>query len=281
MSEPTEPSLEETFAGALFPEADAAQVLTPTSGEVERALETAGDGLVGQVGAPGSGPRFDDDTSQLPPEACWTLQELITAPHVREESRKYWAALLHHEDILRSRLSELGLLLEINRDRGYAFTRQAVDPSTYSRTLLRARTLSLAASALALYLYNQYLDASQDPVVESDDMIEHMLSYKPATDTDEARFTERTRKAIQSLADAHVIRPIPGTSRYLIYGVITSLLSAERVTALRGRYQAIADGTAGDSMSEDPSDDAAAGDTDETKTDASADFAAEEEGLDD
>jgi hypothetical protein len=260
MSEAVQPSFEDVFGEAFLSDGEVAPSGL-TSADLEEALATADDRHVGQVTAPGFGPRFDGDTSQLPPEACWTLQELITAPHVREESRKYWSALLQHEDILRSRLSELGLILEINREHGYAFTRQASDPNAYSRTLLRARTLTLGASALALYLYNQYLIAPEDPVVETSDMIDHLLSYKPPHDTDEARFTERARKAIQSLADLHVIKPIPGTERYLIYGVITSLVSAERLAALDARYRAIASGTAveddpletsGDSVPDDP-----------------------------
>ena len=261
-----QPSFEDVFGEALLPDEEVAPSGL-TSADLEEALTSADDRHVGQVTVPGCGPRFDGDTSQLPSEACWTLQELITAPHVREESRKYWSVLLQDEDILRSRLSELGLILEINREYGYAFTRQASDPSSYSRTLLRARTLTLAASALALYLYNQYLIAPEDPVVETSDMIDHLLSYKPPDDTDEARFTERARKAIQSLADLHVIKPIPGTERYLIYGVITSLLSAERLAALEARYRAIASGaateddlleTSSDSIPEDGPDEAQA-----------------------
>lgn len=266
MSDAAQPLFEDVFGEAFLSDEEVAPSRL-TSADLEEALATADDRHVGQVTARGFGPRFDGDTSQLPPEACWTLQELITAPHVREESRRYWSVLLQHEGILRSRLSELGLILEINREHGYAFTRQASDPSAYSRTLLRARTLTLAASALALYLYNQYLMAPEDPVVETSDMIDHLLSYKPPDDTDEARFTERTRKAIQSLADLHVIKPIPGTERYLIYGVITSLLSAERLAALDARYRAIASGTAveddpletsGGGVSEDDTDQAEA-----------------------
>lgn len=242
MSEAAQPSFEAVFGNDLLSDGVAPSALT--SADLEEALATADDRHVGQITAPGCAPRFDGDTSQLAPEACWTLQELITAPHVREESRKYWSVVLQHEDVLRSRLSELGLILEINREHGYAFTRQASEPSAYSRTLLRARTLTLAASALALYLYNQYLIAPEDPVVETSDMIDHLLSYKPPDDTDEARFTERARKAIQSLADLHVIKPIPGTERYLIYGIITSLLSAERLAALDARYRAISSGAA-------------------------------------
>ncbi len=132
MSDAAQPSFEDVFGEALVPGEDGGPSGL-TSADLEEALAGADDRHLGQVTAPGFGPQFDGDTSQLPPEACWTLQELITAPHVREESRKYWSALIQHEDILRSRLSELGLILEINREHGYAFTRQASDPSAYCR----------------------------------------------------------------------------------------------------------------------------------------------------
>jgi hypothetical protein len=223
------------------------------------ALRRVGGRPVGAVAEPGSDPRFDGDTSELPPEACWALQELIAAPHVLEQARGSWAALLKYEDQLRSRLSELGLLLELNLDRGYAFTRQASDPSPSSRTLLRARTLSLAASALALWLYNQYLIAPDEPVVEEADMIDHLLGYKPPADTDEAGFAKRARAAIRSLEEAHLIRAVTGTSRYLIYPVITAVLSAERVAVLTGRYRELAVG--GPAGEDRPADDSAADDT--------------------
>jgi len=117
------------------------------------------------------------------------------------------------------------------------------DPSPHSRTILRARTLSLAASALALYLYNQYVISPDDPVVETSDMIDHMLAYKRADDTDEAGFQKKSRTAIKSLEDAAIIRPVKGTTRYVVYPVITSILTAERVEALNERYKAIASGT--------------------------------------
>lgn len=185
-------------------------------------------------------PRFDGDTSQLSPEACWALQELVAAPHISDKNKKHWAAVLQYEDLLRSRLSELGLILEINRERRYAFTRQAEDPSPHSRTILRARTLSLAASALALYLYQQYVMSPDDPVVETVDMIDHMMAYKRPDDTDEVGFQKKVRTAIKALDDAAIIKPVKGTSRFIIYGVITSILTAEQVDALRERYQAIA-----------------------------------------
>ncbi len=89
-------------------------------------------------------------------------------------------------------------------------------------------------------------------------MIDHLLGYKPPSDTDEAGFTRRARAAVRSLEEAHLIRLIPGTSRYLVYPVITSVLSAERVAVLTTRYRELAAGPTGEGT-QDPGD---AGDSD-------------------
>ena len=245
---PEDPLFAEVFDDALFAETSAPvessldpdevftdDATTVTGTHVERAQE----------------PRFDGDTSALPAEVCWTLQELVAAPHITDKAKKHWPIVLQYEEVLRSRLSELGLLLEINREHRYAFTQQADDPSPHSRTILRARTLSLAASALALYLYQQYLVAPNDPVVSATDMIDHMLAYKRAEDTDEAGFHKKIRTAIKSLDDVSVIKQVKGTDRYLIYPVITSMLTADRVEALTARYRAIAEGNAVESSVEE------------------------------
>ncbi|MFG1827812.1 DUF4194 domain-containing protein [Microbispora bryophytorum] len=211
---------------------------------------------VGALVDPGSRqPRFDGDTSKLHAEVCWALQELVAAPHVSEKSKKHWAVILQYEDVLRSRLSELGLILEINREAGYAFTQQASDPSPHSRTILRARTLSLAASALSLYLYNQYILAPDEPVVETDDMVEHMQAYQRPDDTDDAGFQRKIRRAIETLDEVSIIKPVKGTDRYIIYPVIASILTAGRVEALRERYLALASGSDPGSAATDQPDD--------------------------
>lgn len=216
--------------------------------------DAAGSAIGVVVEHAGHEPRFEGDTSALPPEVSWTLQELVAAPHITDKAKKHWAVLLQYEELLRSRLSELGLLLELNREHGYAFTRQADDPSPHSRTILRTRTLSLAASALALYLYQQFLTAPDDPVVSTADMLDHMLAYKRADDTDEAAFQKKIITAIKLLDDVSIIKPIKGTDRYLIYGVITSILTADRVEELGRKYQAIARGEFDGAFGEDDAD---------------------------
>ncbi len=242
MTDTGEPSFAQVFDDGLFTDSFLTEsgVMPLDPGEVfaGTADTTVGSQLV--VG--GRTSRFDGDTSELAPEVCWALQELVAAPHVSEKSRKHWPIVVQHQDVLRSRLSELGLTLEINLEYRYAFTRQADDPSPHSRSLLRTKTLSLAASTLALYLYHQYVMSPDEPIVETGDLIEHMMAYKRADDTDEGAFQKKIKTAITTLDDAAIIKPIKGTSRYIIYGVITSILTAERVAALEQRYRAIARG---------------------------------------
>jgi hypothetical protein len=73
-----------------------------------------------------------------------------------------------------------------------------------------------------------------DPVVETADMLDHMLAYKRADDTDEAGFHKKVKAAINALDAATIIKPIKGTGRYIIYGVITSILTAEQVKRAAG-----------------------------------------------
>ncbi|GAA1119973.1 DUF4194 domain-containing protein [Nocardiopsis metallicus] len=241
MSHPPEPSFEEVFGETERPGAAPSSPAGIASDNLSEVFDDEGDTVGSHVEGATHQPRFDGDTGALPAETSWALQALVAAPHVSQQHPKHWATVLQYEDILRSRLSELGLILEINREHGYAFTRQAEDPSPHSRTILRTKTLNLAASTLCLYLYNQYVLSPDAPVVETADMEEHMRAYRRPTDTDDAAFQRRIATAIKSLEDAAIIKPVKGTSRYVVYGVIASILTAERVEALSSRFKALVD----------------------------------------
>jgi hypothetical protein len=224
MTRPADPPFEDIFGDGLL--ADVGTTEPAPLDPAEIFADTPGVAVGAHVDSGSRRARFDGDASELPPEACWALQELVAAPHISDRTNRHWPVVLQYEDQLRSRLSELGLVLEVNREHRYAFTRQADDPSPHSRAILRTRTLSLAASALALYLYQLYVTSPDDPVVETADML------------------------------AAIIKPVKGTSRYIIYGVITSILTAEQVGALRDKYVAIARGETADASSAEHEEDA-------------------------
>jgi hypothetical protein len=236
MSDPTTPIFAEIFADDLFAPGAPAEELTLDPAHVFAEADAEPVGTRTDDGR--RIPRFDGDTSRLAAEVCWALQQLVAAPHIGEESHS-WPVVLDNEAVLRSRLSELGLLLVVNREHRYAYARQGEDASRHSRTILRTRTLSLAASALALHLYQHYITAADDPIVERGDMEDHMLaSYRPAEDTDEVAFKKRINAAIGQLGDVHILKPVAGnTDRFTVSPAITAIVTAEQVTALQQRYQ--------------------------------------------
>lgn len=239
MNEPMTPTFAEVFAdGLLEPEASAEE---PTLDPAQVFAEADAEPVGTRTDDGRRIPRFDGDTSRLAAEVCWALQQLVAAPHIGEESHS-WPVVLDNEAVLRSRLSELGLLLVVNREHRYAYTRQGEDASRHSRTILRNRTLSLAASALALHLYQQYITAADDPIVERGDMEDHMLAtYRPAKDTDEVAFKKRINAAIGQLGEVHILKPIAGSAdQFTVSPAITAIVTAEQVTALRERYQDLA-----------------------------------------
>lgn len=199
-----------------------------------------GSAPVGSISEARVDARFDGDTSALPAPVCYALQELVAAAHVSVRSRN-WKTIEIHEEIIRSRLSELNLQLEINREHKYAFTRQVSENDPRQRNILRAQTLTLAASVLALFLRQKYLtSADESVVVERGEIIDHMLTYKPVSDTDEAGFVKRIDAAINQLESRKIIRALPGTDRYVVLGVIASLLGPEQVAAYTEAYRRLA-----------------------------------------
>jgi len=81
MNDPPDQPFEAVFgddgraAGAAQPGA----VLAP--GDLAEAFTaTAGIQAGGHLDTGAGQPRFDGDTSELPPAVCWTLQELVAAP---------------------------------------------------------------------------------------------------------------------------------------------------------------------------------------------------------
>lgn len=185
-------------------------------------------------------PRFEGDTSELPAPVCYALQELISAAHVSGRSRN-WRAIEANEAVIRSRLSELNLVLELDVERRYAFTRQVADADPRQRTILRSSTLTLAASVLVLFLRQKYLTSvDESTTVDRAEMVDHLMTYKPARDTDEAGFARRIDAAINVLENRKVIRAIPGTDRYLVHGVIAALLTPETIESYTQAYRRLA-----------------------------------------
>jgi hypothetical protein len=143
-----------------------------------------------------------------------------------------WQVLVEHERVLRSRLNDLFLDLQIDRAREVAWKRQAVS-ETGSRfpTLLYDAAWSREETLVLVHLRDRLragaATGESRVFVDREDLVEYVASFRPAHATDEAGDEKRARNAVTSLAKAGLL--IPGTSedRFEISEAVEPLLPLE------------------------------------------------------
>lgn len=188
---------------------------------------------------------YPGDCGQLPFETRRVLVLLLSGPSLdgRRHS-KLWPALLRDEAVIRSRLADLFLDLEIDRDQQVAFTRQAETGEVEAPVLLRRMPLTLIDSALLLFLRQQLTEAEargERAAVDLDEMIEHLKVYEQAANTDRAGFVKKTQSAIEKMKKNSILQKIRGSEdRFEVSPTLKLLFPAETIQALARQYRAMA-----------------------------------------
>src|SRR6476469_10364877 len=133
-------------------------------------------------------------------------QRLISArTHHRD-----WRALTENERVIRSRLNDLFLELQIDPVREVAWKRQAV-PETGHRfpTLLHDVAWSREETVVLVHLRDRFRAASaagdERVVVDREDLVEHVAGFRPAHATDVAGDQKRARNAVASINKAGLL----------------------------------------------------------------------------
>lgn len=160
-------------------------------------------------------------------------QRFISArTHPRE-----WRVLTEHERLLRSRLNDLFLELQIDRDREVAWKRQAVS-ETASRfpTLLHDTAWSREETLVLIHLRDR-LRAGQAGgesrvFVDRDDILDYIESFRPGHATDVAGDAKRARNAVLAVAKAGLLIATAADERYEISEAVEPLLPLELLTEL-------------------------------------------------
>lgn len=148
-----------------------------------------------------------------------------------------WQVLVEHERVLRSRLNDLFLDLEIDRIREVAWKRQAVS-ETGSRfpTLLYDAAWSREETIVLVHLRDRLragAAAGEARVfVDREDLVEYVASFRPAHATDEAGDEKRARNAVSGLAKAGLLIGDAADERYEISEAVEPLLPLELLTEL-------------------------------------------------
>jgi len=187
---------------------------------------------------------FSGDTGELPLDTRRTLVQLLSGPSLDGRRHpKLWPVLLRDEKIVRRRLADLFLELDIDSDMQVAFTRQAGQDEVEFPTLLRRAQLTFIDSVLLLYLRQQLSQAAsrgERAVVSKDDIIEHLRMYEKTGNTDKAGFDKRVQASIEKIKKHYILQKIHSSEdRFEVSPTLKLLFSAEEIQALGKAYQDI------------------------------------------
>ncbi|MFC4783870.1 DUF4194 domain-containing protein [Nocardioides sp. MAHUQ-72] len=148
-----------------------------------------------------------------------------------------WRALTENERVIRSRLNDLFLELQIDPVREVAWKRQAV-PETGPKfpTLLYDAAWSREETVVLVHLRDRFRAASAAGegrvYVDREDVVEYVAGFRPAHATDVAGDEKRARNAVSSVNKAGLLIGSPTDDRFEISEAIESLLPLELLKEL-------------------------------------------------
>jgi hypothetical protein len=181
---------------------------------------------------------FEGDEGGLEYAQRHTLVTLLKQRFISARTHpRDWQTLVDHERVLRSRLNDLFLDLQIDPVREVAWKRQATS-ETASRfpTLLHDTAWSREETLVLVHLRDRLRAglASGDArvYIDREDIVEYVASFRPAHATDEAGDEKRARNAVVSIVKAGLLIGSSGDDRYEISEAVEPLLPLELLQEL-------------------------------------------------
>ncbi|GAB2742634.1 hypothetical protein GCM10027038_46100 [Arthrobacter bambusae] len=236
---------------------------------------------------------FPGDTGVLPMKVRQALVRLLKGPYVdggRDE--KLWTTLLDNQVILRSRLSELFLSMQLDHERKIAVLRpvdpEAIGGSARSSILRQQRALSRVETIVLLrlrLLLDRHVTAQTDPVISREEIAELVAHYQPSGQQDALRDTDVVNRTITKLLARQLLLATGIEDTFAISKALPLALPFENIGDIPAQIEALIAVAADESGTEplieltdpdddgDPSDDADAdaGEEDGSVTDRSGD----------
>lgn len=148
-----------------------------------------------------------------------------------------WTVLVEHERLIRSRLNDLFLDLQVDRAREVAWKRQATS-ETGSRfpTMLYDAAWSREETLVLVHLRDRLRAglASGDArvFVDREDIVGYVASFRPAHATDVAGDDRRARNAVASVVKAGLLIPTGTDERFEISEAVEPLIPLELLQEL-------------------------------------------------
>lgn len=190
---------------------------------------------------------FPGDTGVLPMKVRHALVKLLKGPYIdggRDE--KLWTTLLDNQLILRSRLSELFLTLQLDHDRKIAVLRP-VDPeiigaSSRSSILRQQRALSRVETIVLLrlrLLLDRHVTAQTDPTITREEISDLVANYTPPGQQDALRDSDVVTRTITKLLARQLLVPTPLDDTYTISNALPLALPFENIGDIPAQIEAL------------------------------------------
>ncbi|WP_251036949.1 DUF4194 domain-containing protein [Arthrobacter sp. ISL-28] len=195
---------------------------------------------------------FPGDTGVLSMKVRQALVKLLKGPYVdggRDE--KLWTTLLDHQLILRSRLSEMFLTLQLDHDRKIAVLRpvdpEAIGGSARSSILRQQRALSRVETIVLLrlrLLLDRHVTAQTDPTITREEIAELVAHYQPAGQQDALRDSDVVNRAITKLLARQLLLTTGLDDVYTISNALPLALPFENIGDIPAQIEALVTATA-------------------------------------
>ncbi|GGJ41482.1 DUF4194 domain-containing protein [Paenarthrobacter histidinolovorans] len=190
---------------------------------------------------------FPGDTGVLPMKVRHALVKLLKGPYIdggRDE--KLWTTLLDNQLILRSRLSELFLTLQLDHDRKIAVLRP-VDPEiigagSRSSILRQQRALSRVETIVLLrlrLLLDRHVTAQTDPTITREEISDLVANYTPSGQQDALRDSDVVTRTITKLLARQLLLPTPLDDTYTISNALPMALPFENIGDIPAHIEAL------------------------------------------
>ncbi|WP_458780172.1 DUF4194 domain-containing protein [Arthrobacter sp. D3-16] len=194
---------------------------------------------------------FPGDTGVLSMKVRQALVKLLKGPYVdggRDE--KLWTVLLDNQVILRSRLSELFLAMQLDHERKIAVLRpvnpDAIGGSTRSSILRQQRALSRVETIVLLrmrLLLDRHVTAQTDPTITREEIADLVTHYQPAGQQDALRDSDVVTRAITKLLARQLLLPTGFDDVYTISNALPLALPFENIGDIPAHIEALAAAT--------------------------------------
>ena len=190
---------------------------------------------------------FPGDTGVLPMKVRQALVKLLKGPYIdggRDE--KLWTTLLDNQLILRSRLSELFLALQLDHERKVAVLRpvdpEAIGGSTRSSILRQQRALSRVETIVLLrlrLLLDRHVTAQTDPTITREEIADLVAHYQPAGQQDALRDSDVVNRAITKLLARQLLLTTGLDEVYTISNALPLALPFENIGDIPAHIEAL------------------------------------------